>query len=544
MKNLYKTLICFSALSLLFSCDYERINTNPFEMTEEEGKMDGIALGGYITLMERCVFPVGTQADQTDYINAYQTAYLLSVDGWSGYFGEDNNWQSGMNPLTYYMYDPWIASTYTESYTNILPSWKKIKEQTDKTGASEVFALAQILKISAWHKTLQTFGPIPYTHAGEMALVIPFDSEQVVFEAMFNDLKDAIEVLAPLAETKSTVMADYDIVYAGSAEKWVKYANSLMLRLAMRLKYCAPELAKQWALEAYGNDVNRLMNAQTDEAQVSTGAGYVFVNNINHCAMSYGECCMGTSMYAYLNGYHDPRLSKYFTGKTYTADGSTAAWAMTGYDGQEYAPVPPGTASEAKTFSGASRPNFTTSTPTYWMRTSEVYFLLAEASLEWPEFGNAEDWYRKGIEMSFTENGIAASEASAYINDVYTPVSVDVSAGSVNYSAPAPTDATTAFTGTDEEKLEKIMIQKWIALYPNGMEAWTEWRRTGYPALNPVYENNGASQGVTKKDGIRRMVYPNSFSQSAEDAENYQEALQKLGGSDSPVTRLWWDCKK
>ncbi len=87
------------------------------------------------------------------------------------------------------------------------------------------------------------------------------------------------------------------------------------------------------------------------------------------------------------------------------------------------------------------------------------------------------------------------------------------------------------------------MIQKWIALYPNGHEAWTEWRRTGYPKLNQVQTNRG--QGVTREGGIRRMVYPVSFYQSAEDRANYEEALKLLGGldKDKATTQLWWIVK-
>lgn len=362
---------------------------------------------------------------------------------------------------------------------------------------------------------------------------------------MFADLKSAIEVLEPMAESGARIMANYDIVYGGDTQKWVKYANSLMLRLAMRLKYCAPDLAKQWATYAYGNDITRLMNLKDDEAQVSKGAGYVFVNNINHCARSYAETAMCTSMFAYMNGYKDPRMSKYFTeAQQIESTKQIPAWAIDGYDGKKYAPVPPGTASGAKTFEGRSMPNFTADTPTYWMRTSEVYFLLAEAALEWSEFGSAADWYRKGIETSFEENGLAASAAASYINNENKPQAVSVNVGYVRYSASAPTQATVQFDNSSKEAaLEKIMIQKWIALYPNGMEAWTEWRKTGYPKLNPVHVNN-SPDGATKETGIRRMVYPKSFSQSAEDAENYQEALQKLGGADKSVTKLWWDCKR
>ena len=116
-RNIYKSLLCAGALSLLTlpSCNYEEINTNPYEMTEEMGAMDGISMGASVTTMQRFVFPVGTQADGTDMINQYQVAYALSADGWSGYIAEDNNWQSGNNNLTYYLYDDWVSETYRNS---------------------------------------------------------------------------------------------------------------------------------------------------------------------------------------------------------------------------------------------------------------------------------------------------------------------------------------------------------------------------------------------------------------------------------------------
>ena len=534
--NRYKVFAGVCALALLGSCDYEDINTNPYEMTEEMGKMDGIAMGGPMVTLERYVIPVGTQADGTDIINQYQTSYHLAGDIWSGYFSEDNNWYSGNNHMTYYLQDDWVSSMYRNSYTEPFASWKKIKQESEKAGAPEAFALAQILKVSAWHKTLETFGPIPYTHAGEAALVIPFDSEEEVYDAMFADLQSAVTELSSLAEQGGTVVADFDAVYGGDAAKWVRYANSLMLRLAMRLKYVAPDKAKQWAKTAVDGGV---MTVRTDEAQMSTGAGYVFVNNIEWLAAQYGEARMGTSMFAYLNGYQDPRLSKYFS----PADAANS-YALEAFDGSKYAPVPPGHVQGNNLFELFSLPNMTSSTPTYWMRASEVYFLLAEAALAWPEFGDAESLYKQGIQMSFEENGLTASEVDAYLATGATPVAVSVRADGYSYGASAPTRATTEFTGSNEEKLEKIMIQKWIALYPNGQEAWTEFRRTGYPKLNPVQNNRGAAQGVTTEGGIRRMVYPLSFSQSEEDRANYEEAVQKLKDkADTPASRLWWDCR-
>ena len=318
--NQYKLLAGICALALFTACDFEEINTNPFEMTNEMGIRDGVAIGGAVTAMQRAVVPVGTQADDTEAINQYQVAYNLSADSWCGFFGQNNNWYSGSNNTTYYLQDAWVAATYKNSYTELLSSWKEIRQESEKTGSMEVFALAQILKISAWHKTLETFGPIPYTHAGEPALVIPFDSEKDAFNAMFADLTAAIEILTARVEQGATIVADYDAVYGGDTRKWVKYANSLMLRLAMRISYADETTAKKYVLQALKHEVG-VMTAKADEAQMSSGAGMVFRNNIEWLSNQYNECRMGSSMFSYLLGYKDPRLGAYF-------EASASAYAL------------------------------------------------------------------------------------------------------------------------------------------------------------------------------------------------------------------------
>lgn len=158
------------------------------------------------------------------------------------------------------------------------------------------------------------------------------------------------------------------------------------------------------------------------------------------------------------------------------------------------------------------------------------------------EFGSADELYKQGIAMSFQENGISAS-VDNYMNSDEIPVKHEFG-GRYSCSFAAPHAVTAKFEGDQEEKLEKIIIQKWIALFPNGQEAWTEWRRTGYPDLNPVMVNEGSFQGATVEGGVRRMIYPASF----KDTEELKAALQLFnngqGGEDKSSTRLWWDCKR
>ena len=534
----YKYIVGFLALSLFTACDFQKVNTNEFELLPEEGLMDGISIGGPITAMQKCVFPVGTQADGTSVANRYQTAYNLAADCWSGYFGQNNNW-GGPNNLNYFLKDGWVASSYTESYSTVVPLWQDLKGKTE-TQFPEVFALAQILKISAWHKATDMFGPIPYKEAGKGLITVPYDSQEEVYKAMFKELSDAIEVLTKYADNgNSKLLPNADAVYAGDVHKWVVYANSLMLRLAMRVYYADAALSKKYALQAVNHSYG-VMKTKDDEAKMERGASLEFKNNLDVLINQYNECRMGSSMLAYLGGYQDPRLPKYF-------NTSTVSQAVTVGTYGKYSGVPTGhDVSSNDAFKDSSRPAITSTTPTYWMRASEVYFLLAEAALHGFAVGDtAESLYEKGIEMSFEENGIASSEVADYMSSGLKPsaYSFHLTNPGVNVDVPAVTEATTAWSGTDEEKLEKIMIQKWIALYPNGQEAWTEYRRTGYPKLHSTITNYSNGE-VDSEVGIRRMRFPTNKSTSAEDIANLESARKLLrGGLDKAGTRLWWDNK-
>lgn len=546
--NQNKYLAAVFVLLALVSCDYENINTNPFEMTDKEGIMDGVAVGGLVTAMEKSVFPTGTQADDTGPVNQYQIAYNLSGDVWSGYIGINNTFSGGNCHLNYVMVDSWVAATFSNSYTNLLDPWKKLTASAKENNTPEIAALAQILKISGWHKVLECFGPIPYTAAGKETVNVPFDSEETVYTEMLKDLAKAVEDLTPKAISGIKVMPAYDLVYEGDATKWVKYANSLMLRLAMRLRTIKPELAKQYAKLAVNHSIG-VMKEVGDAAGAGSGAGITLRNPVFWIADNYNDARIGTSILSYLMGYEDPRLSAYCQSAN-----NLCKVAVTAFDGKKYQAVPLGhtktrsdaSSTEYDSYYYYSKPNIKGETPLYWMRASEVYFLRAEAALYWgSEYsdGDAGTLYKKGIETSFLENGVTGS-ADDYTHSGNKPAANKVTSNKFGFDYPAPCQTTAKFEGTKEEKLEKIIIQKYIALFPNGQEAWTEFRRTGYPKLNPILPGGNHNSNISESRGIRRMTYPVSFSGTGQSQEIYQDALQKLNGPDNAATDLWWAKKQ
>lgn len=547
--NQYKLFAIAFAVWTLASCNYEEINTNPFEMTDKEGIMDGIAMGGLVTAMEKSVFPTGTQADDTGPVNAYQTAYNLSADAWVGFIGVNNTWNGGNCHLNYVIFDDWVKTTFSNSYTSLLDPWKKLTASAKENDTPELAALAQILKISGWHKVLESFGPIPYTAAGKETIDVPFDSEETVYTEMLKDLAKAVEDLTPKAISGVKVMADYDLVFEGNSTKWVKYANSLMLRLAMRLRFIKPELAKEYIKLAMDHSVG-VMTEAGDAAGAGPGAGVALRNPIFWIADNYDDARVGTSILAYLMGYKDPRLSAYCLPAN-----SQCKVAVTAFNGEKYQAVPLGhlntksnnQSTEFDSYYYYSKPNIQANTPLYWMRASEVYFLRAEAALFWGNDygkGEPEALYKQGIETSFQENGVTGS-VDSYMASGNTPAANKVTSNKFGFNYDPPCETTAKFEGTPEQKLEKIIIQKYIALYPNGQEAWTEFRRTGYPKLNPIIPGgNHNTNQINDSRGMRRMSYPVSFNGTDQSQEIYQDALQKLGGADNAATDLWWAKRK
>jgi hypothetical protein len=381
------------------------------------------------------------------------------------------------------------------------------------------------------HRVADTYGPIPYTKIGTGGnLATPYDSSPEVYKAFFDELDEALAILH--AHAGDALSPSSDFTFRGDISKWIKFANSLKLRLAMRISNTTADrtLAKQMAEEAVADGVmtSNADNAAWDYFQTSTNPMYTAVN-YNSGDNEYktgGDTHAAADIICYMNGYNDPRREAYFL---------KSGWAGTEYIGlrrgwQTYAN------SWGFKFSGV---NIKANDPLVWMNAAEVAFLRAEGSVLGFEMGGtAQSFYEEGIRLSFEQWG--AGDASEYIADATSMPQAYSDPSNANQYNGSMSTITIAWdeAATLDQKVERIITQKWIANWLNGCESWCDIRRTGYPKLIPVAAN--MSGGVVNSDlGPQRMPYPQE--EYTNNSANVTEAVNKyLGGIDNMAVTLWW----
>ena len=185
-----------------------------------------------------------------------------------------------------------------------------------------------------------------------------------------------------------------------------------------------------------------------------------------------------------------------------------------------------------------SKLKVTQATDAVLMTAAEVWFLRAEAALRNWTGESAGVCYEKGVTSSLHQHGIMQSES--YLNSDKLPADfVDTYDSENNIEARCKVSPKWIETADREMKLEKIITQKWIAMFPEGCEAWAEQRRTGYPRLFPVRFNHSNDGCVDTETMIRRLNFPGGL--QTENPEQYQALVKALGGEDNAGTRLWWD---
>jgi hypothetical protein len=324
-------------------------------------------------------------------------------------------------------------------------------------------------------------------------------------------------------------------MYGGNVNQWIRFANSLRLRLAMRVRYVNSSLAQDQAEAAVSGGV---IESNQDIAEVKTTS-----NNRNpyFTITNWGEFRMSSAMESSLEGFDDPRIETYFSpaaGGDSDGDGSSYEGMRNGLPRQNKVPALNENHSDMGISwlpggKGGTNANISI------MRAAEVFFLRAEGALQgWNMGGTAEDLYNQGIRASLNEErfDVSSDEIDAYVNSSNTPEPPQD-----QWNTPAMSDIPVAFESgaSQERQLEQIITQKWLALYPDSWEAYAEHRRTGYPRLYSIIKS--LNPDVAKDETMRRMTFVSSeFSTNSEAVNN---AIDMLDGPDQNDTRLWWDAK-
>jgi hypothetical protein len=460
---------------------------------------------------------------------------------YGGYMATTNNWQ-GTNFGTFNPAPNWVEYPFNKLFTNFYANYLKIKDITE--GKGYIYAWSNIVRVAVMLRVTDTYGPIPYSKMGAGLLAVEYDNVQDVYHYMLEDLTNSITALTAFANEnkgKSNPVAEYDLVYKGDFSKWIKFANSLKLRMAVRIANVDTDYAKKAMEEAISGGV---IESNADNAFLPTND-----NPYRKAAIDWQDLAVSATLSAYMNGWNDPRRSVYMT---LTSD-NTYRGVRTGINNIAKA-----------TYGGSlySKPNFAANSPMLVFCAAETYFLKAEAALRGWISGNAQSFYEQGIQTSMEQHGV---DIGSYLYAVSNPASYNDPTPNTNFNVASSANggSITVFWSmatTTAGKLEAIITQKWIANYPLGFEAWCDFRRTGYPRIMPSVNNlSSTNSGGTVNNPTsinpnstnvgtairlaRRLPYP--VSEYNGNRTNVETAVSSLlGGPDELSTNLWWAKKQ
>lgn len=405
---------------------------------------------------------------------------------------------------------------------NSMKTLAEVIRQTGPEGANPGWTnlqhMAQVLYILPMHIMTDLYGNVPYTEANkgiEGTFFPKYDNQEFIYKDMLAKLETAAGAIGSGADN----VGGADLMYGGDFTKWKKFANSLMLRLAMRISNVDPATAESFARKAISGGV---MSSNDDMAwlQMASGPSQWFNQNGISRAMipdDWGaQHMMSKTMIDFLKDRNDPRLMIFTSGigpwgGPYNDDPAAQMGMPNGYDSEtirEYL----GTTDPVNrdlTFSRMNPKLLDVDDPHIFMTYAEVEFLLAEAAMKGWGDGDVEGHYNAGVKAAM-QQWVIFDESFAVSDD-------DVNA----YLTANP------FDGSEE----MIGQQHWAANFMQWYEAFANYRRTGYPVLQEHNYPGNISSGKI----FRRIEY-----YTAEVAVNPN--LQE-GGTlpDNVMTRMWWD---
>jgi hypothetical protein len=455
----------------------------------------------------------------------------LVHDNFMRNLGTPTPFVGGVNNTTYYI--RW-NSYWGRIYNNIMSPALQVVQQADDGGYEVFSAWAKMLEVLAISKLTAWHGPVIYSNYGVPGKANIYDKEDALYTKLFEDLDIIQAVFAANKAYKG--LTKFDASYNGDIAKWSRLVNSMRLRMAIRISKVAPALAKTQGEKAM-SDPAGLISVNAENFNVSLYGNKLYMNVI---CFEWGDTRMGAGYESFMVGLKDNRIASYFA-PVAPADMNLVSdhpdWPYKGIHSGAYLD-----AKDQRLMYSTVNESFKSVTSRRYFTSSEVWHMKAEAALRgWAGAGDAKTNYETGVRLSFADWG--AGGVDAYLaDDTSKPINyVDPKEPRNNFTSRS--DITVAWDDADsnERKLEKIITQKWLNNFTNSLEAWTDFRRTGYPKipLNAKNDSN-ADWGVIPADQfIKRMPFING--ERNNNAEGVADATTKLGGPDLISTRLWWD---
>ena len=480
MKNL---LIVSMILMLFGSCtkDFEATNQSPNQISDLLLKQDFNLVGSPFSGM---LFQLHGDAGS-------QTNEDLCYDSWMGYMNPTNPFTGNINNTTYYV--RW-NSYWNREYNNIMSPSKQVI-QLAATNNLPLFATwAKFVRILSMSRLTAIHGPIIYSNYGSTSAQINYDKESDLYNTFFLQL-DSIQTDFAANKTYAG-FKNFDPSYKGDIPSWMRLVNSVRLQLAMRISKVAPSIAKLQGEKALADPAG-LITLNSQNFLTSLNGNPMPVSVI---CFSWGDTRIGAPLESFMVGLKDARIAKYFAP---ASDPSLYADHPT----YPYKGIRNGAYLNSKndylSFSTVS-PDFNSVQNRRELTASHVAFLKAEAALRgWAGAGVAKTNYENGVKLSFEDWG--ASGADAYLADATSkPINyVDPKNALNNFTSRSTITIAWKDADSKEVQLEKIITQKYIAGFTNSLEAWVDFRRTGYPKIPNVAKNDS--------DALNGVIPPNQW---------------------------------
>ncbi len=362
--------------------------------------------------------------------------------------------------------------------------------------ANNQIAIARILKAYIYWTLTDRWGDIPYSDAlkGKAQLSPKFDTQESIYKDLIKELKEAG------AQFDAGAVASGDFIFRGNAASWKRVANSLRMLIALRTSKVYPNPG-DWAATEFSsayNDANGYIDDSTRNVTLMySGSVAAFRNPFYNLYNGRTDFAESKVMTDFMASYADPRQAAFGSTTVGFPYGLTRADAVAFGESNSWARI------LASSFRA-------TSSPYVIIGASQVLLAAAEAAQRGWITANATTLYEKGISESWRQWGRSLTGLPAYL---------------------AQDKVSLAGTGS---ALEKIQLQQYFAFYPNGTQAWANWRRTGVPALVPTPAATNPGGKIPRRFTYGSITY-------AVNEANTNEAVSRLTGGDTPDSRVWWD---